>query len=198
MARCNVVRARLPLIASLAASLAAAVSLVALADPPRRTIDTSRIFSFRDAGSSDDAGTRMRVTPTAPDPAPLAESAQWIFDLRWDRGSPWLLAVHRVDLAAPQTTPRAMGRFALELYEGAALVERVRFDFPLLAANDFADGGFAAAPSLATKLRTRIGVMFPATARGTRLDLWDRATDRRWPLPWPPTRSPADAAADSL
>ena len=36
----------------------------------------------------------------------------------------------------PRETPRAMGRFALELFEGPALIERVRFDFPLLGPPD--------------------------------------------------------------
>jgi hypothetical protein len=73
-----------------------------------------------------------------------------------------------------------MGRFALELFEGPTLIERVRFDFPLLGA---ADGD--ASVALTPKLRTRIGVVFPATVRGTRLELWDRASNRRWTLPWP-------------
>jgi hypothetical protein len=51
----------------------------------------------------------------------------------------------------------------------------------MLGAADL-DGGV----SLEKNLTTRIGVMFPATRRGTRLELWDRATDRRWQLPWPP------------
>jgi hypothetical protein len=80
-----------------------------------------------------------------------------------------------------------MGRFAIELYEGAALVERVRFDFPLL-------GGVEpdASVALTPKLRTRIGVVFPATKRGTRIELLDRATGKRWALPWPVD----DAAAE--
>ncbi len=73
-----------------------------------------------------------------------------------------------------------MGRFALELFEGPTLVERARFDFPLLGAEEP-----DAALSFTPKLRTRIGVVFPATKRGTRLELVDRATRRRWALPWP-------------
>ena len=84
-----------------------------------------------------------------------------------------------------------MGRFALELFEGPALIERVRFDFPLLGAPEPGDGGGASAPSFTQKLRTRIGVVFPATPRGTRLELWDRATNRRWSLPWPPSAARA-------
>ena len=54
--------------------------------------------------------------------------------------------------------------------------------------------------SFTAKLTTRVGVMVPATPRGNRLELWDRATDRRWPLPWPPVEMtgamPGAAAGD--
>jgi hypothetical protein len=164
----------------------------ARADEPRRLIDMSRVF---DAGA---APPDPALSPIPPDPAPLAAKTQWVFDLRWDRGDPWLLGVRKVELDAPRATPRAMGRFALELFEGPTLIERVRFDFPLLGVPETTDAGAgavgsaAAAPSLTQKLRTRVGVFFPATARGTRLELWDRATGRRWSLPWPePTAAPA-------
>jgi hypothetical protein len=178
---------RIFVILSAAPVLALAWALAARADEPRRLLDMSRAF---DAGPSIPEPV---FTPTAPDPPPLTERSQWVFDLRWDRGDAWLLGVRRVELAAPQVTPRAMGRFALELYEGKTLVERVRFDFPLLAVPD-ADGG-TGVPPLTQKLRTRVGVVFPATARGTRLELWDRATGRRWSLPWPADTPPAPAPA---
>jgi hypothetical protein len=130
-----------------------------------------------------EGGASLRIPP---DPPPMRESGQWIFDLRYDKGDLYLLGVHRIDLPAPQLTPRAMGRFAIELLEGPTLIERVRFDFPLLGAGPPPDAGFRTQPSFETKLTSRIGVMFPATGRGTRLELWDRATDRRWELPWPP------------
>jgi len=137
-----------------------------------------------------DAGA---IRAIAPDPPPLVEQRQWVYDLRYDRGDLLLGGVHRVGLDAPRATPRVMGRFALELYSGPTLIERVRFDFPGLGGAsraDEPDGGVrqpihGPTVSLTAKLTTRIGVMLPATARGTRLELWDRATDRRWPLPWP-------------
>lgn len=132
-----------------------------------------------------DAGVDARAK-IPPDPPALVERTQWIFDLRWDRGEPYLVAIHAHDMGAPHATPRVMGRFALELYEGPTLIERARFDFPMLGAGEPADAGWKGAPRFEPKLRTRIGVLFPATKRGTRLELWDRATDRRWPLPWPP------------
>jgi len=165
--------------AVLAAIVASTVpAFFAFAGEPRRTIDVSKVL---DAGSP--PGVDIASTPADPDP--LVERAQWVFDLRWERGDVWLLGAKRVLMPAPRVTPRAMGRFALELYEGPTLIERVRFDFPLLAVPDLADAGWASPPALTRKMRTRIGVIFPATQRGTRLELWDRATGDRWSLPWP-------------
>ena len=166
------IRRVLLLLALAGASLAFAVvpsEDAALADAPR-------------------AETPPRFVP--PDPQPLVEKRQWVFDLRWDRGEVFLIGVHAIELPAPQATPRAIGRFAMELWEGATLVERVRFDFPMLGASE-SDGGIRFAP----RLTTRIGVMFPATKRGTKLVLWDRSTDQRWTLPWPPAEGPFEAPA---
>jgi hypothetical protein len=172
------------------ASTAAATVLPALAADKRHTIDASRAL---DAAAAPD----LVVTSTPADPTPLVERSQWVFDLRWDRGDVWLLDVAPLELRAPQATPRAMGRFALELFEGPALVERVRFDFPMLGAPEPGDAGWTAPPSLTQKLRTRVGVIFPATTRGTRLELWDRATSRRWSLPWPPAAGAATSDASA-
>ena len=141
-----------------------------------------------DAETTPDAGTSISKIP--PDPPALSERKQWVFDLRYDRGDIYLVSVHSADMGAPHATPRVMGRFALELYEGPTLIERARFDFPMLGAPDVGDGGFRAPPRIEPKLRTRIGVFFPATAKGNRLELWDRARDLRWRLPWPPTEGP--------
>jgi hypothetical protein len=179
-----------PLLIFSASLVCAAAALSALADEPRRAIDVTRAL---DAGAPPGAAPDIAMTKTPPDPAPLVERSQWVLDLRWDRGDVWLLGLHALELPQPQATPRAMGRFALELFEGPTLIERVRFDFPLLGAPEV-----DASPSFSSKLRTRIGVVFPATKRGTRLELWDRATGRRWSLPWPPqTTGDASAPADA-
>ncbi len=172
------------------ASLAAVAVLPAMAADRRHTIDASRAL---DAGPLPGA-QEIVVTSIPADPTPLVERSQWVFDLRWDRGDVWLLGINPLELPAPQATPRAMGRFAIELFEGPALVERVRFDFPLLGPPE-PDGGSGPRLSFSPKLRTRVGVVFPATARGTRLELWDRATNRRWSLPWPPTAGAVAADA---
>jgi hypothetical protein len=161
---------------------------------PAHTIDVSRAL---DAGALPGVAPDIVITSTPPDPPPLVERSQWVFDLRWDRGDVYLLGVSPTVLTAPRETPRAMGRFALELFSGPTLIERVRFDFPLLGGppEPARDGGLAAPPALTPKLRTRIGVLFPATARGTKLELWDRATGRRWSLPWPPPATPAPTSS---
>ena len=188
-------RSRVVLGATVSLSVFACIAGVvqALAGETRRAIDMSRVL---DAGPLPSVvrglPESVAIAPTPPDPPPLIERLEWVFDLRWERGDVWLLGIHALDGQSPRPTARAMGRFALELFEGRALIERVRFDFPLLGAPEP-----DASISLTHNLRTRIGVVFPATSRGTRLELVDRATNHRWLLPWPPPApSSADASAD--
>ncbi len=141
-----------------------------------------------------DGGPHARIPP---DPPALAEREQWVFVLRWSKNEAYLVSIQKTDMGAPHPTPRVMGRFALELYEGPTLIERARFNFPMLGAPEAPDAGWKTPPRFEPGLTTRIGVFFPATPRGTRLELWDRATDRRWPLPWPPKPGAfADPARD--
>lgn len=165
-------------------------------------VDERGAYAEADAGALPPAKTPDPKAKIPPDPPPLSERMQWVFDLRWQKGEVYLLQVHQVDMGtAIHPTPRVMGRFALELFEGPTLIERARFDFPLLGAYETPDAGFRGPARIEPGLTTRIGVFFPATKRGTRLELWDRATDRRWPLPWPPTAgvagtAPRDGGAD--
>lgn len=138
-----------------------------------------------DAGVADAKSGRSQAK-IPPDPPALSEREQWVFVLRWAHDEPYLVSIRKTDMGAPHPTPRVMGRFALELFEGPTLIERARFNFPMLGAPETSDAGWKAPPRFEPGLKTRIGVFFPATKRGTRLELWDRATDRRWPLPWPP------------
>jgi hypothetical protein len=168
-------------------ALCSVAALATAEAEPQQTIDMSRVF---------DSGVERhptQISPLAPDPLPLSERRQWLVDLRWDRGDVWLLGTDRSDMPTPRETPRTMGRFALELYEGPTLVERVRFNFPLLGAEP-EDAGGEQLPSLSQKLRTRVGVLFPATSRGTRLELVDRGSGTRWSLPWPPLEALGGAA----
>lgn len=171
-----------PLVASLAVRGAFAETIVPDGGAPDASVDASA-----DARVRRDSG---RISPIPPDPLPLEDKRQWTVELRWDKGEVYLVGVKPLELEAPRVTPRVMGRFALELYEGKTLIERVRFDFPGLIDGDFMDAGHRDPPRMDRKLTSRIGVLFPRTGRGTRLELWDRATDRRWPLGWPLSATP--------
>ncbi|MEI7893468.1 MAG: hypothetical protein WCI05_10265 [Myxococcales bacterium] len=168
-----------PVVTSLVVLVVAGLPWMASAERPLVRVNTRPLRHGEDSGG---------VSRIAPDPPALVERQQWVFDLRYVRGELSLLGIRRFDRGVAVATPRMMGRFALELFEGPALVERVRFDFPLLGAG-LSDSG------LERGLSTRIGVVFPATARGIRLELLDRATDRRWPLPWPVEEKPVHDAA---
>jgi len=187
------------LFAAITIALAISASTEAAAEPnDPRDAGALRDASgpSRDAGVGDSAGSVLARTP--PDPPPMSERMQWVFDLRWDRGEIYLLEVHKVDMGTPHVTPRVMGRFALELFEGPTLIERVRFDFPMLGgAPEPTDGGLRSQTRFEPKLKTRIGVLFPATSRGTKLELWDRARDVRVALPWPPREGPAGPVPDA-
>lgn len=181
-------------VTSLSTAAAGLVARVVDAAPPSRVAADARADASdaapREAGPSIVAVEAVAPARIAPDPPALTERKQWVYDLRWDKGDVYLLEIQERDMGEPRTTPRVFGRFALELYEGPTLVERVRFDFPMLGGGaDLEDAGSGgkSPPRLTAKLRTRIGVLFPATKRGTRLELWDRATDERYALPWPPT-----------
>lgn len=172
-----------------------AIGALAAADESRASADVG------DAGARPDAKAADPKAKIPPDPPALSEREQWVFVLRWAQNEVYLVKIQKTDMGSPHPTPRVMGRFALELYEGPTLIERVRFNFPMLGGAETPDAGWRTPPRFEPGLKTRIGVFFPATKRGTRLELWDRATDRRWPLPWPPKEGvfsdpPAPGARD--
>lgn len=155
------------------------VALLARAEP---TDDGDLLPNATDAGTP--------VPPAggyAPDPIALNTRHQWVIDLRYRSGNITYGGARRVELPRPTSTPRVMGRFAVELYVGPQLVDRVRFDFPLLGADELAGEArrWDSPPSFERKLSTQAAVMVPHSERATRAILVDRATGRSWRLPWP-------------
>ena len=127
----------------------------------------------------------------APDPPALSSRRQYELELRYTRGRVELVSAVERTFERPRTTARRMGRFAIELWIGLELVDRVRFDFPLLGAEESKDGG------LERGLVTSQKVLVPATDRPTRALLVDRATGEEIELLWPPVES-TDAPADDV
>ena len=152
-----------------------------------------------------DAGAPPETTPTplparpplsgsAPDPEPLSLREQWQYALLYEGGNVSVERVEKRTLPKPVTTVRRMGRFALELWIGHELIDRVRFDFPLIASEDTPGATrrpLHDAPSLGPHAIARSSVLVPASPRATRLVLLDRATGKAQEFPWPPDREPS-------
>jgi hypothetical protein len=129
------------------------------------------------------------LSGSPPDPEPLSMAEQWQYQLLFQNGVPSVEGTTKRTLPKPIPTPRRMGRFALELWIGHELIDRVRFDFPLIAAEErpgVKRRPLHDAPSLAPHAIARIRVSVPASPRATRLILVDRATETSQELPWPP------------
>jgi hypothetical protein len=148
------------------------------------------------AGAADSSPTPEGASSAAaaaaspPDPEPLRTAAQWKFEIASDAGVLTVASVTRVDLPKPIVSARRMGRYAIELWIGSELIERVRFDLPLL-------GGTASgvkleetqkALDLEKGAHVRTLVMVPRAERARRAVLVDRATNQIQALPWPPDR----------
>ena len=135
----------------------------------------------------------------APDPPAIRSSEQYVLTFRYEAGKVSLTHARKVHLSQPRTTPRNTGRYALELLSGPALAERVRFDFPLLGADELAGSprGYHAPPRFESKASVSYDVMVPDSPRFARARLVDRATSTVMLLPWPPDRQVADAGPDA-
>lgn len=138
----------------------------------------------------DPAAEHRRKYGSLPDPTPLSLTSQWELELEYDQGKLALAGATKRELEAPRTTPRQMGRFAVELWIGHELIDRVRFDIPLVTA-PAAKGEtrrLRAPVTLDAGVSARQTVLVPNSPRATRALLVDRASGSETPLPWPPDR----------
>jgi hypothetical protein len=141
------------------------------------------------SGASEPAEKPPEVAHAPPDPQPLRMREQWEVDIHYSRGELSVESVEARDYDVPVVTERRVGRFAVELWIGHELVERVRFDFPMLAAEPAPTGprrALDAPPTLGAGADTRVHIRVPRSQRATRAVLVDRATGRTQDLPWPP------------
>lgn len=127
-----------------------------------------------------------------PDPQPLSERAQWSYPVVYDHGTIRVGDPEPMCLSRPQPTPRRIGRFAFELWLGRELVDRVRFDFPLLATEEPPAGPrrpLRETPRFAPGAHVSVTLRIPASERAATARIFDRATGESIAVPWPP-RSP--------
>jgi hypothetical protein len=152
------------------------------------------------AGESSAGSSRVPLVRSPhgdlPDPPPLSERAQWSYPVSYDRGTIRVGEPELVCLPRPQSTPRRIGRFAFELWLGHELVERLRFDFPLLASEEPPEGPrrqLREPPRFAPGARVSVTLRVPASERAATARILDRATGETSEVSWPPP-SGADAA----
>ncbi len=151
----------------------------------------------QDAGAPVETPAEPAKRSTAPpDPEPLRQVEQYEYTFEYETGATRLVGVRALKFQSPVVTARKMGRFAVELWVGTELVERVSFDFPLLAAEDPPPKKRRPLndPPTLTGGTLRATVLVPAAWRARRAVLFDRAPEREVELDWPPRFASTNAA----
>src|SRR5690606_27653363 len=72
------------------------------------------------------------VSLDPPDPPPISTRDQLEYLFAFEKGEMAVVSHRAFQVPQPEATVRRIGRFAVEFRIGAQLLERVRFDFPLL------------------------------------------------------------------
>jgi hypothetical protein len=125
----------------------------------------------------------------APDPPGHASVKQWVFDVRVSRGKPTIERARAATVAKASETARVMGRYAVELYVGQELLDRIRFNVPLTGdgprerpgkpKNPFSRPGFE-------DVTTRLRIQMADHPRAAYVAVVDRATGDVERFEWPP------------
>ncbi len=120
-------------------------------------------------------------TSDPPDPRPLRSRDHYDYVIEFNKGELKVVSVKEVHLKQPRSAERRLGRFAFELWSGVELVERVRFDFPLLGASHAGEED-----PLGAGLSSSAKVRVPASSRASRARILDRKTREELDVDWPP------------
>jgi hypothetical protein len=139
----------------------------------------------------------IRCTQDPPDPKPTSTRDWFALDFKLVNDSIRLHSAHRVQTPKPRDAARVMGRYAVELWIGCELLDRVRFNFPLQAADAAANTSRRHAlheqPSLTARADLGTTVLVPFSDRATRAELVDRNAGTREALAWPPNLNNAES-----
>lgn len=122
----------------------------------------------------------------APDPPSTPSTTQRLFDVRVDKGKVSIERVRTVTVKNPEATARVMGRYALELWIGNELLDRIRFNVPLGADLPREDDGRPFRRPSFDRVTTRFTVKMADHPRAVYAKLVDRATGAESKYLWPP------------
>lgn len=120
-----------------------------------------------------------------PDPPGIATKKQWSFEIEYRDGKVRVRKVEALYLQNPAATARVMGRFAVEFWVGKELLDRVRFEVPLLDEPSLHRKGALSGPRFGD-VSTRLRVRLADNPRATFVALVDRSTGAVTRFSWPP------------
>lgn len=172
----------------LGVSLTLGIAGSAQAQPTAKPAATSAPAPKPSAEPHAEAGTSTaKPVGRAPDPPVRAATAQWVFDLAYTNRRLTIKRVAPATVKVARGTARMMGRFALELYVGRELLDRLRFNVPLTAdppdptrrRRTFARPTFE-------DVTTRLRLSMAHSPRAAWLAVVDRATGEEQRFWWPP------------
>ena len=139
------------------------------------------------AGGHPDAGPNTTPARSLPDPPATSASKLWEYEITYDQGELKVGRVRPIQLDEASLSPRRMGRYALELRIGDELLERVRFEFPLVEPPKRGiRRPLHEPPQVGPGLVMTKRVRLPHLPRATGARLVDHATGKYQSLPWPP------------
>jgi hypothetical protein len=123
----------------------------------------------------------------APDPPAHASRVNWVFDIRVQEGRVSVERVKPITFAKPAETPRAVGRFALEIYIGRELLDRVRFNVPLMG-GEATEGNRnnLPKPRFEQNVNAHLTTRMADNPRAAYLLVVDRETGDAQKFAWPP------------
>jgi hypothetical protein len=123
----------------------------------------------------------------APDPPVHLAERQWVFELAYNKGASSIASVRSVAAKKPTATARVMGRYALEFWVGRELLDRVRFDVPLLGDDERErDPKRPFKRPTFSRVTTKVRAQMADHPRATVLAFVDRATGDTRRYFWPP------------
>lgn len=123
----------------------------------------------------------------APDPPARANRKQWTIEIQSKGGKVTAERAKSAMLDKPAETPRVIGRFALELYIGSELLDRVRFNVPLMGDEPpQGNRNRLPRPRFDQNVTARVNVRIADNSRASYLLLVDRESGATQKLLWPP------------
>ncbi len=115
-----------------------------------------------------------------------ASRTQWVFELSAHDGLLGIERVKQTTLDKPAESPRVVGRYALELYIGPELLDRVRFNVPLMGGEATVGNRNRLPKPRFDRVTANVSVRLADNPRAAYLLLVDRQTGDTQKLFWPP------------